>query len=148
MVLQKTPPQEQQSTIGSDLIIWSLFLRSTVCPTLGNQTLWTCTGEMSPQSIQPLKPVGLSSRRTIGNEKSTLKRLLHRFPYSGTQLKSNSLQDTQTLYEGDSFTDIIASAGEARTCWDSVLGQRWAPFFNSPDLLVLVQMGAIVDPLL
>lgn len=30
VVLQKTPPQEQQPTVGSNLIIWNLFLRRKV----------------------------------------------------------------------------------------------------------------------
>lgn len=52
----------------------------------------------------------------MGNVKSTLDRLIHRFTHPGNQCKSNSLKNTWTIHE-DLLANLKASARGAEIGW-------------------------------
>lgn len=111
---------------------------------------WSYTKETSSQNTWLWKPMGKLPRKTIelnGTENPLLKGLVHSLTQPKTQHKNTRLKSTRIIGECDATTNLEASAGESRTCWDAPWGLRhWCKsFLQSQAMLSILKLaGAIL----
>lgn len=93
-------------------------------PTSGSSSLRSTLEGLSLKTSSLENQWGQKTQKSVGNGKSILKGLMHRFTHPENQYKSNSLKNTWTKQEGDFLANPKASARGAGISWDFLWMQR------------------------